>query len=248
MTTDDSRDRDAVHALVQVPASHYEEGYDTLERFQSYWLQLHEATQLGGSILEIGIGNGTISAVLRTRGLEVVTVDIDRELGPDVVADIRDLPLDDGSFDGVLACEVLEHIPWDDVPRALGELRRVARRWAVISVPSVGPAATLQASLPNALHVVRMMVRRRWPIRDGLWALSQSVVWRRAGGTVSDVGSVEPMRRRPHVFDGQHEWVLGEDGRVVEHVRDLATACGFTILSEFRPAGAVSHQFFVLER
>jgi SAM-dependent methyltransferase len=246
MTTDDSRDRDALRALVQVPTSHYEEGYDTPERFQNYWHQLQEATELGGRVLEIGIGNGAISTVLRTRGLEVVTVDIDRELGPDVVADIRDLPLDDGSFDGVLACEVLEHIPWDDVPRALGEIRRVARRWAVISVPSVGPAAALQASLPNALHVVRMMVRRRWDVRDGLWALSQSVVWKRAGGKVSHVGTVEPMHRKRHVFDGQHEWVLGEDGRVAEDVQELATSCGFILMRQFRPVGTVSHHFFVL--
>src|SRR5439155_26839360 len=126
-------------------------------------------------------GNGTVSSVLRARGLDVVTADIDRELRPDVVADIRELPFADRSFDGVLACEILEHIPWDDLPIAFGELRRVARRWVVFSVPSVGPAAALQASLPNAVHVVRMIIRRRWPLRDGIWALTQRAAWTRAG-------------------------------------------------------------------
>jgi len=248
MTSDESHGPNALEALVQVPATHYGKEYDSLERFQSYWHQLHEAAELGGSILEIGIGNGTVSSILRSRGLEVVTADIDGKLGPDVVADVRELPFADRSFDGTLACEILEHIPWGDLPRALGELRRVTRRWALLSVPSVGPAATLQASLPNALHIVRMMVRRRWGIRDGLWALSQSAVWKRAGGTVSCVGAVEPVRRRTHAFDGQHEWVLGEDGRTAEHLRALATASGFASVREFRPEGAVSHHFFVLQQ
>ncbi|GAB4266391.1 class I SAM-dependent methyltransferase [Deferrisoma sp.] len=44
-----------------------------------------------------------------------------------------DLPLRDGSFDTVLALEVLEHLETPD--RALRELTRVARRWVVLSVP-----------------------------------------------------------------------------------------------------------------
>src|SRR5438874_10919618 len=111
MTKDDRSYADELDALVQVPVSLYEDGYDTLERFQSYWHQLREATDLGGRVLEIGIGNGTVSSILRARGLDVVTADIDRELRPDVVADIRKLPFENGSFDGVLACEILEHIP-----------------------------------------------------------------------------------------------------------------------------------------
>jgi SAM-dependent methyltransferase len=233
--------------LVQVPTSLYEHGYDTLERFQSYWHQLHEASRLGGRLVEIGVGNGAVSSVLRSRGLEVVTVDIDRDLGPDVVADVRSLPFEDGSFDGVLACEVLEHVPWTDLPKALGEFQRVARRWAVVSIPSVGPAAALQAWLPNALHVGRMMLRGRWAIRDGLWALSQPVVWRRAGGTVSRVGTIDPVRERPHVFNGEHYWVLGEGGLVADDFSRLVQGCGFAIVRDFRPAGAVSHHFFVLE-
>ena len=200
----------SLDALVQVPTTHYMDGYDTLERFQSYWHQLQQATALGGRVVEIGIGNGTVSAILRLRGLEVVTVDLDSNLRPDVVADIRDLPFETGSFDGALACEVLEHLPWDDLPKALGELRRVARKWTVVSVPSVGPGAGLQAWLPNALHISRMMLRGRWGVRDGLWALTQSVVWRQAGGKVSRFGSIDPVRERKHVFDGEHHWVLGE--------------------------------------
>ena len=55
----------------------------------------------------------------------------------DVVADLRDLPLDDASFDFVLCTEVLEHV--SDPLRALQEIRRVLRPGGsvLITVPFV---------------------------------------------------------------------------------------------------------------
>lgn len=49
-------------------------------------------------------------------------------------ADSTPLPFDDNAFDVVTLLEVLEHMP--DTARALSEVLRVARRWAVLSVPS----------------------------------------------------------------------------------------------------------------
>lgn len=43
------------------------------------------------------------------------------------------LPFADGSFDLVLATEVLEHLQWPDA--ALAELRRVSTRWVLVTVP-----------------------------------------------------------------------------------------------------------------
>ena len=91
------------------------------------------------------------------------------------------------------------------------------------------------------------MLRGRWGVRDGLWAMTQSVVWRQAGGKGRRVGEIDPVRRRSHVFNGEHYWVLGEDGLEAEDFRKTARGCGFTVTRDFRPAGAVSHHFFVLE-
>jgi ubiquinone/menaquinone biosynthesis C-methylase UbiE len=49
-------------------------------------------------------------------------------------ADVRALPFADNSFEGVTMLEVLEHVP--DTGKALGEVSRVARRFALFSVPS----------------------------------------------------------------------------------------------------------------
>jgi SAM-dependent methyltransferase len=56
----------------------------------------------------------------------------------DVVADLNELPLEDGSFDFVLCTEVLEHVA--DPARVLGELHRVLRPGGglLLSVPFVG--------------------------------------------------------------------------------------------------------------
>jgi SAM-dependent methyltransferase len=85
--------------------------------------------------LEVGVGNRLVADYLRNvAGKEVVTLDIDPELHPDVVGDILELPFDDEYFSCSMACEVLEHLPWGKALIALAELRRVSSR-CIISVP-----------------------------------------------------------------------------------------------------------------
>jgi hypothetical protein len=55
-----------------------------------------------------------------------INIDSNPVTEPDVVADVRDLPYEDGEVDMVYAGHVLEHLSLDDgVPRCLGEIRRV---------------------------------------------------------------------------------------------------------------------------
>lgn len=97
-----------------------------------------------GAVLEVGVGEGEVSARLRSRWPEVPIAGIDlpdAELAAHWVgkahagafADIGRLPFPDASFDLVLAIEVLEHVP--DPVGALRELDRVARGDLVLSVP-----------------------------------------------------------------------------------------------------------------
>jgi SAM-dependent methyltransferase len=96
------------------------------------------------SVLEVGVGEGEVSARVLERYPAAAVTGVDlpdaalaaewRERG--VVAlfgDIARLPFPSGAFDLVLAIEVLEHVP--DPAAGLAELARVSRRDLVLSVP-----------------------------------------------------------------------------------------------------------------
>jgi ubiquinone/menaquinone biosynthesis C-methylase UbiE len=104
-----------------------------------------------GRLLDWGCGFGQVTALLRERGVNVEPFDhrpaleaVSREtlhhypsimctVSPDPVA----LPYDDGEFDAVLSCGVLEHV--QDPTGSLRELRRVLRaggRLYVVKLPN----------------------------------------------------------------------------------------------------------------
>jgi glycosyltransferase involved in cell wall biosynthesis len=70
---------------------------------------------------------------------DFLNVDIDSNVAPDLVADIRSLPLEDGCTDSVYIGHGLEHMAWDDVGRVLAEAKRiVSKRGSVtVCVPNV---------------------------------------------------------------------------------------------------------------
>jgi hypothetical protein len=67
--------------------------------------------------LEIGIGPGLVAVYLTQKNIKVFTVDLEIKLKPQIVGSIINLPLQKGSFDTVLCCQVLVRIPnfvfWD---------------------------------------------------------------------------------------------------------------------------------------
>jgi SAM-dependent methyltransferase len=96
------------------------------------------------TVLEVGVGEGEVSARLRRRyeGATIVGVDLpdparhldwsDRGV-VGLFADIVQLPFPSRSFDLIMAIEVLEHVP--DPAAALRELARLSRGHLVLSVP-----------------------------------------------------------------------------------------------------------------
>lgn len=74
------------------------------------------------------------------RDFEVVTLDIDPQTHPDVIADVRDLScLGEGSFDAVYMSHLLEHFPRWEVSRVLEQVHRVLKLegFVEIRVPHV---------------------------------------------------------------------------------------------------------------
>lgn len=95
-------------------------------------------------VLEVGVGEGEISARVRQRypsatviGIDLFDVELAEQWrkrgGMGAFADVVRLPFPDDAFDLVLGIEVLEHVPvpWE----ALKEIRRVGRGSFVLSVP-----------------------------------------------------------------------------------------------------------------
>jgi SAM-dependent methyltransferase len=120
--------------------------------------------QRGERLLDLGCGGGRHAFEAARRGARVVALDTDRsELdqvaamfaamaeagdipeggsGLAVSGDATCLPFDDGSFDKVIAAEVLEHLPADQ--NAMNEIARVLR-------PGGMAAVTVPAWLPERI-------------------------------------------------------------------------------------------------
>jgi len=97
--------------------------------------------QPSSTVLDAGCGPGRNLARLAERGHRGVGVDLNRDFvdrarthGPVILGDLRALPLIAASFDAVWASASLIHLPYEDAAVALGELARVARTGAPISV------------------------------------------------------------------------------------------------------------------
>jgi len=121
---------------LQVEPTHYNHTYDSEARFISYWHQIKEVLDLNpNTFLEVGVGNGLVSSYLKKEGIKVITIDLDKRLNPDIAGNIVKLPFKQKSFDVIGCFEVLEHIPFSDVQVALKELKRVTKKYVVISLP-----------------------------------------------------------------------------------------------------------------
>ena len=112
--------------------------YNTKGRFCSYWHQINEVISLQPeNILEIGVGNRFVSNYLKIRDFNLITLDINEGLKPDVTGSVLRIPFIDKFFDIVACYEVLEHLPYGEFSKALKEIYRVSRKHAVLSLPDV---------------------------------------------------------------------------------------------------------------
>lgn len=135
---------------IQKPASHYfSKRYIHRERWLNYWYQLNAVLSAGATrVLEVGVGNGIVAETLAKFGVDVETIDIDPALKPTRVASVTDIPADDGTYDMVLCAEVLEHLPFDEAMRAAGEIARVTKRHALVTLPHAGTTFSFLFKVP----------------------------------------------------------------------------------------------------
>ena len=212
--------KDGKNNLTQVSRDHYfRGGYDDLNRFVSFYYQADAIRKLHAKeILEIGIGNGTLSSYLKNNGYHVTTCDFAKDLSPDYVADIRDLPFSKPQFDCVVAFEILEHIPFSDLRKAIDSLARTTKKYVVISVPYSSVYLEFLIRFPFIEKILKQPFLRLF-----LW--------------VPFLSSKFQSR--------EHYWELGRKGFSRKKVRNVLQR-KFRIIREFRPPISPHHYFFVL--
>jgi SAM-dependent methyltransferase len=116
--------------------------------------RLDDITRRFGRALEIG-GRGTVSPLLRQRGIETVSCDLSpamaaRNRAPVVAADEEFLPFGPASFDLVVASLSLHWV--NDLPGTLIQIRHALRPDGLLlaSLPALGTLAELRAALTEA--------------------------------------------------------------------------------------------------
>ncbi|MCK9987697.1 MAG: hypothetical protein AzoDbin1_04169 [Azoarcus sp.] len=96
-----------------------------------------------GRALDIGSGEGALVRALLSRGIDAHGIDVSavvvdrvkrRMPGRVSEASVLALPFADASFDAVVSTDCLEHLAPEDVPAALAEIYRVARRHVVLQI------------------------------------------------------------------------------------------------------------------
>lgn len=172
-------------------------------------------------VLEVGVGTGMVAAALRAVGIEVTTLDIQPELRPDIVGSVTDIPLPDRSCDVAVCCQVLEHLPFDQFRRSVGELARVAAKGIVISLPDCRPFYHVSARLPR--------------LRNARWSWSRH---RKPGAEYT---------KSRWDRDG-HYWEIGYPEAGYGTVLEAMTLPNLRLLSSDRPVGHPYHHFFTLAR
>jgi hypothetical protein len=151
--------------MQQVPKEHYAfESYTGLDRWSSYYYQVREVLRLAPtSVLEIGGGDGFLKRYLQgATAIDYVNLDIAADLHPDIIGSAESIPLADDAVDMAVAFEVLEHLPFEKFEPALRELRRVSKRFVIISLPHAGPQVKLSVKLPR-LREMRVAVKLPLP-------------------------------------------------------------------------------------
>ncbi|VVB74516.1 Ubiquinone biosynthesis O-methyltransferase [uncultured archaeon] len=208
---------------VQVKRQHYNNsGYNSIFRFLSYQHQIELILGLKPKkILEIGVGNKTLSNYLKQSGLSITTCDIDKSLKPDVVGDILNLPFKDNEFDAVVAFEVLEHLPFEKFDKALSEIHRVTKKNAIISLPY--PCFHFSAAI-------------KFPLINKL-----------IKSPIPNFSIRIPKFYKNPSFDGEHYWELGQRGRSIREIREHLEK-KFGVLNQNHPVMEPYHEFFVLEK
>ncbi len=184
--------------------------YLSKQRWNSYWYQLYEVTQIPRvkTILEVGIGNTIVSSVLRQMGYVVETLDADANTHPTYVSDVRALTQTvQTTVDLVMCCQTLEHIPYKDVPQVLQNFRQVSNEHLIVTLPysSIGS------------YKPRLLLKMLPYIKEFRWLGCFNLF----------------PQPHPYTNPGGHYWEIGKKGYRLNDVLDLFPTNGWAIVKHY---------------
>jgi ubiquinone/menaquinone biosynthesis C-methylase UbiE len=134
--------------------------------YQSIWRGYEIIKLKPKRVLEIGIGNGFVSKYLKERRINVITLDVDIRLNPDVAGSVLDIPFADNSFDIIACYALLEHLPYENFHKALSEIYRVSKSYVVLSLPDASRVYRIYVQIPKIGKIKRFIYlpRRKKPV------------------------------------------------------------------------------------
>lgn len=152
--------------MTQVSKEHYNFiDYVKKDRWISYYHQIEEALKANPSnILLIGVGDGIVPGIIKhSSNVECKTFDFDAELNPTYCGDIRNIDqIVTETFDVIMCCQVLEHLPWEAFDETLEKLCKICRKKLILSLPCHSYYGMVYLSVPGIIFKKFYTLKRFW--------------------------------------------------------------------------------------
>lgn len=166
-----------------------------------------------GDVFEVGTGDGVVKRCVQPFVRSYTVMDLNANLRPEVHGNLLDHQAAlVGRFDAAICTEVLEHLPFAELPRCLAHLASYLR-----------PGGRLFLTLPHRKgHMLVVTPRQRL------------LKWRFPFGTTSLSEAYNRFVRRRIWIDPNHCWEIG-DGRVTRAMVEAELAAKSLATERFTP-------------
>lgn len=175
-------------------------------------------------VIEIGPGEGTLKKLFAPYAERYDTIDVNPRLSPTYVSDVRDkISGIDSAYTCVIAADILEHIPFHDLPRALKNIHSYLEKDGVALI-------TIPHRASHFLFMTPTNIPHAFRIPTGF--LSFGSFYRR-------------FIKRKIWIDPDHEWEIGDGHHTTNDVAEMMKSAGFTIEKIEK---LIYVDFFILKR
>ena len=173
--------------------------YNSKARWLSYWYQVSEILEASPeNVLVIGKGSGVTENTIQSLSnnkIHIVTLDINYAVNSDVVGEVAGLPFRNDSFDAIICCQVLEHIPYEKLALALSEMHRVARKRVVLSLPQGRKHLKIAIDAPllgeRRVILKNPVTKRQCSSKQHYWEIGRGVSHKEVVRQISRIFDIE---------------------------------------------------------